>query len=217
MSDVVIAGGSGLVGGHLLDALSDRAGQTTHALLRRAIAERPGVTQHIADPAEWPTAIAAIRPATIISTLGTTIAQAGSQAAFRAIDHDLIITIARAARDAGATQAIIVSSVGASASASNFYLRTKGETEAALAAMGFARLDILRPGLLLGDRSGPARPAERIGMALAPLTNLLTPRALDRYRAIEAATVARAIATLIDRCEPGHFIYHNREMRDLAD
>jgi uncharacterized protein YbjT (DUF2867 family) len=217
MSDIVIAGGSGLVGGHLLDVLSGRAGQTVHALLRRPIADRPGVTQHSADPAQWPAAIAAIRPTTIISTLGTTIAQAGSQAAFRAIDYDLVIAIARAARNAEADHAIIVSSVGASASARNFYLRTKGETETAFAAMGFARLDILRPGLLLGNRSGPARPAERIGMALAPLTNLLTPRAFDRYRAVEAATVARAIAALIERSDPGQFIHHNREMRALSD
>ncbi len=217
MSEIVVAGGSGLVGGHVLDRLAGRAGHSSHALLRRPVTARTGVNQQFADPANWPATIATIQPAVIISALGTTIAQAGSQAAFRAIDHDLVIAIARAARDAGATHAIIVSSVGASASASNFYLKTKGETEAALAAMGFARLDILRPGLLLGDRSGPPRPAERIGMALAPLTNLLTPRSFDRYRAIEAATVARAIAALIDRSEAGHFIHHNREMRALSD
>ncbi len=209
---ILIVGGSGLVGGHLLDLLGQSCAHDVHAFLRRAVAERPKLTQHIAPASEWPAAIAALKPDIFISTLGTTIRQAGSQAAFAAIDKKLLLDCAAAT---SAKQAITVSSVGAGGS--GFYLKIKGEAEAGLKALNFDRLDILRPGLLLGKRSGPPRPAERVGMALAPLTNLLTPRSLDRYRAIEAAEVASAIAALIGAQPRGHFIHHNREMRVLAD
>ncbi len=217
MSEIIVAGGSGLVGGQLLDRLGGSADDSVHALLRRPVAQRRGVTQHVADPATWPAAIADLEPRIFISTLGTTIAQAGSHAAFLAVDSTLVLALAQSARNVGATHAIIVSSVGASASSSTFYLRTKGAAEDAINAMGFARVDIMRPGLLIGERSGPARPAERIAMALSPLTNLLTPRALDRYRAIDAATVAAAIAALAAGSDPGRFVHHNRDMQRLAD
>ena len=161
---------------------------------------------------QWPAAIADLGVDVFISTLGTTIRQAGSQTAFVAVDKTLLLDCAAASR---ARQSIAVSSVGAGGG--GFYLRIKGEAEAGLQAVGFDRIDILRPGLLLGDRQGPARPAERIGMALAPITNLLTPRSLDRYRAIEAETVAAAIAALTGNSAPGHFVHHNREMLALAD
>ena len=209
---IAVIGGSGLVGGHLLDLLCQSSAHEVHAILRRTVAERSKLTQHIAPTSDWPTAIASLKPDIFISTLGTTIRQAGSQTAFAAIDKTLLLDCAAAS---GAKQAIVVSSVGAGGS--GFYLKTKGEAEDGLKALNFNRLDILRPGLLLGDRSGPPRPAERLGMALAPLTNLLTPRSLDRYRAIEAAEVTSAIAALIGAQPLGHFIHHNREMRVLAD
>lgn len=209
---IVLIGGSGLVGSHLLDMLSQSCAHDVHAILRRAVADRVGVTQHIAPTGNWRSIIASAQPDAFISTLGTTIRQAGSQAAFAAIDKTLLLDCAAAS---SAKQALVVSSVGAGGS--GFYLKIKGEAEDGLKTLKFDRLDIFRPGLLLGDRPGPPRPAERLGMALAPLTNLLTPRSLDRYRAIEAAHVASAIAALIGAQPSGHFIHHNREMRVLAD
>jgi uncharacterized protein YbjT (DUF2867 family) len=214
---VLIIGGSGLVGGRLLDLL---AGSTEHeikCLLRHPVNERKGIKQRVATVGDWLSHAADFGPDVLISTLGTTIAQAGSKAAFAAVDKDLVLAVADAARGSGARQCITVSSVGAAAVSGTFYLRTKGEIEAALAAAGFDRLDILRPGLLLGERGGPARPMERLGMALAPITNLLTPRVFDRYQAIRATAVAAAIAALVGAQPSGHFIHHNREMLALAD
>ena len=109
-----------------------------------------------------------------------------------------------------------MSAVGAAVGSRNFYLRTKGETEAGLRRLGFPRLDLLRPGLLLGARDGPARPVERLGMAVAPLTNALTPRRWSRYRAIPAETVARAIVTLAGMTAPGVRVHDNDAMIALA-
>jgi uncharacterized protein YbjT (DUF2867 family) len=202
---IILAGASGLIGGLLAARLKDHNLTT---IGRRAVA---GIAdQRIASVAEWPALVATLKPDIAVSTLGTTIRAAGSRDAFAAIDHDAVVAFARAAKDAGARQFLMVSSVGAGGA--SFYLKTKGRAEASVRAMGFARVDIFRPGLLLGERAGEARPVERLFAALSPLTNALTPRALDQYRAIAADDVAAAMARVIGAGEEGVFIHHNREM-----
>jgi uncharacterized protein YbjT (DUF2867 family) len=202
---IIIAGASGLIGGLLATQIKD---QSLTAIGRRAV---PGIAdQRIAPVAEWPALVATLKPDIAISTLGTTIRAAGSQDAFGAIDHDAVVAFARAAKDAGGRQFVMVSSVGAGGA--SFYLKTKGRAEASVRALGFARVDIFRPGLLLGERAGEARPVERLFAALSPLTNALTPRAFDQYRAIAADDVASAMAQVIGAAEDGVFIHHNREM-----
>lgn len=202
---ILLAGGSGLIGSLLAARLK---GQRLTAIGRRAI---PGISdQRIAPVAEWPALVATLKSDIAISTLGTTISAAGSQAAFAAIDHDAVVAFARAAREAGARQFLMVSSVGAGGA--SFYLKTKGRAEASVRALGFQRVDIFRPGLLLGERPGAARPVERLFAALSPLTNALTPRLFDQYRAIAADDVAAAMARVIGARENGVFVRHNREM-----
>lgn len=210
----VLVGGTGLVG----RAVADHAGDLPLTLLvRRAVDPLPGQRVAVADPADWPRLIAMERPRLLISCLGTTIRAAGSQAAFRAVDHDMVLAAARAAKEAGATHMIAVSSVGASAQSRNFYLRTKGEVEDGLRALGFERLDILRPGLLTGDRDGPKRAGEGLARLAAPLTDALLQGSLRRYRSISADIVARAIVALAGLRTPGQFVHENDAMRRLAD
>ena len=213
--DIVLIGATGLVGG----AVAAEAGPLAlTALARRA---PQGLAPHhqpiVAPIADWPALIAARRPAVLISCLGTTIRQAGSQAAFRAVDHDLVRASARAARAAGAARMIAVSSVGAAANSANFYLRTKGEIEEGLRALGFDRLDLLRPGLLTGARDGAPRLAEGLAILAAPLTDALLRGGLRRYRSIPAVVVARAIVALAGQSEPGVHIHENDAIRALAD
>jgi uncharacterized protein YbjT (DUF2867 family) len=213
---LLVIGGSGLVGQALLGGLANSNSYNTHALLRRPVNVGPSIETHLAEADSWPSVIAAIAPDVMLCALGTTIKAAGSQSAFHAIDFDLLVSSARAARRAGARQIIFVSSVGASITSRGFYLRTKGQGEAAIGALGFDRVDIMRPGLLLGARQGALRLGERIGMALAPLTNALTPGAFDQYRAIHSDDVARAMITLIGAENGGIHAHHNREMLALA-
>jgi hypothetical protein len=88
--------------------------------------------------------------------------------------------------------------------------------EDALAALAFDRLDIVRPGLLLGARRPDRRLKERIAIAISPAVNLLLRGPLDRYAAIDGTIVADAIVTLAARLEPGTFVHHNRDLRRLA-
>jgi uncharacterized protein YbjT (DUF2867 family) len=210
LSRIVLFGASGLIGSSLAPLLRDHE----LTVVGRRTSGIPG--ERIAPVADWPSVIAELRPDVVISTLGTTIAKAGSREAFAAIDYDAIVAVATAAKAAGASQFLMVSSVGASAPSVNFYLSTKGRTEASVIELGFDRLDIFRPGLLVGHRTDDPRRGERLGIVLSPLTNALTPRRFDRYRAIAATQVAAAIARAVGAPAPGVHIYHNREMLEPA-
>ena len=211
--DMLLAGASGLVGSALARLIPVERlvtiGRRTSPGLAADVRQIVAPTQH------WPTEIARFSPAIAISTLGTTIRVAGSKPAFAAIDLDLVVAFARAARAAGARHVIMVSSVGAASASSNFYLSTKGKAEDAVRALGFDRVDILRPGLLRGDRQ-ESRPGERLGILLSPLTDALTPRAYDKYRSIAVSDVAAAMAALTGVSGAGVHVHHHREIRALA-
>lgn len=214
MSDALLIGATGLVGRAVIAAAGSRK---LTILARRAV---DGIASHhavlVAPPEDWADIGAARRPAILISCLGTTIRQAGSQAAFRAVDHDLVLGAARGARRGGVAHIIAVSAVGASATSRNFYLRTKGEMEDDLRALGCDRLDILRPGLLTGTREGPARLGEAIATVAAPLTDALLHGALRRYRSIPADRVARTIVALAAGGGTGTHIHENDAIRTLT-
>jgi uncharacterized protein YbjT (DUF2867 family) len=141
---------------------------------------------------------------------------AGSKAAFRAVDLDMVIAFAGAAHEAGAWHMLSISSVGADPNASSFYLRTKGELEQRLSVLGFERLDILRPGLLKGHRGGPVRFGERLAALLSPVADLMLRGALNRFAAIDAEAVAAAAACCLRKSEPGIHVHHNNDLQRLA-
>lgn len=151
-----------------------------------------------------------------ISALGTTIKTAGSREAFISVDRDLVVRFAEIAKQQNAKQIVFVSSVGATRQTSNFYLRVKGETEDLLERMKFHRVDILRPGVLLGPRED-SRPGEAIAQKLSFIYNPLLQGPLRRYRAISAEAVAAAILALLKKKESGIFIHENAEMVELSE
>ena len=211
---IVMTGASGLVGGLTLPKLR---GHDLTLVGRHALpAVPPSVTERVGAMAEWPGLVAQSPCDVAICGLGTTIRVAGSQDAFAAVDRDAVIDFAKAAKTAGARPFLMVSSVGASAAARNFYLKTKGEAEAGVKALGFDRVDIFRPGLLRGDRQGPKRPGEAIMMAISPITDLLTPHVFDQYRSIAAASVAGAITACLGKPEGGIHVHENRDILGLC-
>lgn len=212
---ILLVGATGLTGGlFIAQAIANGSDSRLHILSRRAPDGPTGdATLHIADSAGWPDAIAKIAPAVIVSCLGSTIKKAGSQAAFAAIDRDLLAAVARAGRAAGTMHFLTVSSLMADSSASSFYMRTKGEAEDALAACSFDRLDILRPGLLIGIRPADSRPAERLAILFSPLTDRLLLGPLARYRSTNATDVAAALHRLIGETTPGRFVHEGRAIR----
>lgn len=138
----------------------------------------------------------------VFCALGTTIKKAGSQAAFRTVDHDYVVKLARVAAEAGAKQFILVSSVGADPHSRNFYLRVKGETEQAVSALPFEAVHIFRPGLLLGPRA-EKRTGERFAQIVMPALNPFLVGKLAKYRGIAAKTVAQAMVSAASSDQPG--------------
>lgn len=215
---VLVAGATGLVGSALVDALlADSGVGKVHVLVRRKSAElgqHSGVHQHLVD---YAAGIGALPPADdAFCCLGTTIKAAGSQAAFRAVDHDAVLAFARAARGAGATRLCVVSALGADARSVVFYNRVKGEMEAAVAALGFPCVVVVRPSLLLGDRAAlgqPARFGERAAMAAAAPVRWLIPRSV---RPIEAGTVARAMLRAVQSMPDGVHVLASERLLELG-
>lgn len=212
---IILAGATGLIGGLALKRLLARDDVTNVATVsRRALPDVDSRQDQIVSPAsEWPTHIADLKCDVAVCCLGTTIKAAGSQAAFAALDHAAVVAFAAACRSAGARQLLLVTSVGADAGSRNFYLSTKGKAEADVRGLGFSRIDIFRPGLLTGQRPGPMRVGERLAIAVSPLTDMLTPNVLSRYRSIPAARVAHAISGIAGAQEAGEFVHHNDDMR----
>lgn len=214
---LVIIGATGLVGALVIDRLLAK-GLEVHGLARRATNRVGwGWHEHVAPITNWPTLIGDIAAGTAISCLGTTRKQAGSEQGFRAVDYDAVLAFAVAAKGAGARHLLTISSVGADTRSRNFYLRTKGEIDEALSALGFDRLDIFRPGLLLGERRGEPRPGERLAVALNPLARLLLRGRFSRYAGIEAGAVASAIAKAAESDRAGRAVHDNAAIRGLAD
>jgi uncharacterized protein YbjT (DUF2867 family) len=213
----VVVGATGLVGGLLLDDLLAGAEYDAVTVLARRPTGRAHakLDERVADLADLAPHADAFAGADVHCALGTTIRAAGSQAAFRAVDHDLPLEAGRRAAAAGARTFVLVSAAGAGAGSSIFYSRVKGETEDALAALGLRSLVVLRPALLLGPRA-ERRPAERIAQALSRVTAPLMAGPLRRWRATEAAAVARAMARLAAEAPPGVTVVENEEIARIG-
>lgn len=188
---VALAGATGLVGREILRGLvADPSIAAIHVLGRREVEALPKVTSHVVDFRALP---ALPRLDEVYLALGTTIKSAGSQEAFRAVDFDANLAVAKAALAAGARRAGLVSAMGANAKSRIFYSRVKGELEEALSALPFERLVIARPSMLAGDRESlgqPARSGERIALAVSRLLGPLLP---GNYRSVAAADVAKSL------------------------
>ena len=185
----LLLGASGLVGGHLLQQLIDSPHyDTVLTLVRRPLAfQHPKLKQAMIDFDRPDPEI--IRGDDLFCALGTTLRKAGSKEAQYRIDCLYPFEIGRIARQNGVGQYLLVSSVGADAKASGFYLKTKGELEEKIGGLDFGHFVSARPSFLLGARE-EFRLGEKIGIVLAQVFKPVVPR---RYRGIEAEKVARAL------------------------
>lgn len=188
----IIAGATGLVGQEILKRLlEDPSITAVHSLGRRAAAiQNPKLTSHVVDFKQLP----ALPPADeLYLAIGTTIKDAGSQDAFRSVDFDANLAVAKAALSAGVKRVGLVSAMGADPKSSVFYSRVKGELESALAQLPFENLVIARPSMLVGDRNNlgqPERRGEILAMKVQKVLGWLIP---TNYQPIRAEAVSNAL------------------------
>jgi uncharacterized protein YbjT (DUF2867 family) len=190
MTRILIAGATGLVGGHVLRrALSDDRVTAIVAPTRRPLPPHDKLSNPVSDLSTLPDDDAWWAVDGVVCTLGTTRAKAGSAAAFRAVDLDLQLAVARRARAHGARRFALTSSTGADPRSRFVYLRTKGELEEAVRDLGFPSLTIVRPGVILGERT-ETRVAERaFVVALRAIGSVLP----TRLRGNRADRIAQAL------------------------
>jgi uncharacterized protein YbjT (DUF2867 family) len=210
----VVAGASGLVGREILQGLlADDSVAAVHSLGRRELPlTHPKLTQHRVDFKALP-ALPRVDEAFI--ALGTTIKVAGSQQAFRAVDFEAVLAVAKAAKAAGARRLGVVSAMGASARSPIFYNRVKGEMEEALSALDFDTLVIARPSFLAGDREAlgqPLRAGEKMALAVS---KLLAPVIPANYASVDARAVAAALLKTVPTAQ-GRCVLLSGELQKLS-
>ncbi|WP_230291771.1 NAD(P)H-binding protein [Croceicoccus sp. Ery5] len=209
---MVLVGATGLIGREIMARSGDHPDIRLTAIARREVPLPQGARMEmiIADPKNWRQVIAQLAPDVLVSALGTTWKKANrDEAAFQAVDLDLVVQCAEGASDARVRQFIGISSVGADRFSKNLYLRTKGEMEQAVKKLAFARVDMLRPGLLKGKREDDPRGKERLAAVLSPLTDLFMNGSLRQYRSMPAGVVADAIYAMTQMRADGRFVHDN--------
>jgi len=211
----LLVGATGLIGRRLLTLLAaDDAYTNLHTLVRRAGGlSAPKLTEHVVDFEQLDAAATEIgRVDDVFCTLGTTISKAGSQEAFWRVDYDYIVASGRLAIRLGARQFLLVSSLGADPEARGFYLRVKGQTEAALRSLELPGLALFRPSLLKGSRD-----EFRLGEQLGNLTmGLLRPVLPQRIRPVTDVELATAMIRVARDGVTGVRLFESESIREIA-
>lgn len=204
----IVIGATGLIGSLLVqDLLKNSQFTKVKALLRKPLPLRDGrLEQVVVDFTDDMALESVLHGDVLFCCIGTTIKKAGSQEAFNAVDYAIPVRCGTIARKNGITQFHLVSSIGAQASSKNFYLRTKGRTEAALRALQFPSLFIYQPSFLTGNRK-EVRFGEQIAIMLMPVFSFLMRGRWRKYRPVKAENVAIKMRELSESGKTGvHYI-----------
>jgi uncharacterized protein YbjT (DUF2867 family) len=194
----VVAGATGLVGQAVLDRLLADPSYTAKLMVHCA----PSFSDLKLPPVD-----------DAFIALGTTIKVAGSAAAFRAVDFDAVISVARAARSAGASRVGVISAMGADSTSKVFYSRIKGEMENAVAKLGFKAVVIARPSLLAGDRDALQQPDRAVEKISLFAMNLFKPLVPANYRPVEADDVAQSLVEAVKAANSGTRVMLSSELQ----
>jgi uncharacterized protein YbjT (DUF2867 family) len=200
MKRLMLVGATGLVGQSVLrQALAHPRVEQVIAPTRRLLPPHAKLLNPVVDFDALPIGAGWWAVDAVICTLGTTIKKAGSQAAFRRVDHDHPLQVAQIALKNGAKAYALNSALGADATSRVFYSRTKGELERDLQTLGYSSLTFVRPGLIGGERE-EARFGEQIGVKVSQWLRPLLPA---RYRVVPAERIAHHLLQAALAAEPG--------------
>ncbi len=213
MAVAVIAGTTGLVGSLLLDLLlEEEVYSRVIALTRKPLSkEHPKLENQVVNFETLDEYAVQLKGDVVFCCLGTTIRQAGSQAAFRKVDYEYPVNLARITKAQGARQYLLVTALGSNKSSSIFYNRVKGEVEEAIGSINFEGYHIFQPSMLLGKRK-EERAGEAAGKMVMKVLGFAIPK---KYKAIEASKVARAMLEVARRNQPGAHIHFSDELQNF--
>jgi uncharacterized protein YbjT (DUF2867 family) len=194
MKTALIAGATGLIGHSLIKYIqeSDEYDKVIALVRKPSITPHPKVDEQLINFEQLANFITSNKVDDVFCCLGTTIKTAGSQEAFTKVDYTYVVELAKWAEKNDCKHFSVVSSVGAKADTSNFYLRTKGQMETAISDLNIPSIHIFRPSLLLGQRD-EFRFGEKFSEVIMGLFKPLLIGGLRKYRAIQAHDVAKAM------------------------
>jgi uncharacterized protein YbjT (DUF2867 family) len=208
---VLVVGATGLVGAEVVKQLAADASVSRVVVVARRVPEGlpAKVEAHAVDFDRIEEHESLFAVDQIVCALGTTIKQAGSQAAFRRVDFEYPLTVARLGHRHGARHFLLVSALGANSESGIFYNRVKGELEDRLRSLGYRSVTIARPSLLLGKRK-EFRFFERLGMVIGELIP-------GRWRPVHAEAVAKSLVMAARIDAPGLHVIESEEIREGVD
>lgn len=218
MKTALIIGSTGLIGSHLLDLLleSQEYEKVITFVKRDSGIQHPKLKQRIIDFDKPDTYKEFVVGDDFFCTIGTTIKKAGSQDAFRKVDFEYPKQFASLAQQNKVKQFLIITSLGADANSSNFYLKTKGEIQDFLKNCAFESISILQPSLLLGNRT-EFRLGEKMGVYFMKLFSFLFIGNLKKYKAIQSEAVAKAMFIIAQKNYKGFQIIESDSIQGIAN
>lgn len=218
MKTALIIGSTGLIGFKLLELLleSDEYPSVITFVKRDSGIQHPKLKQYIIDFDKPETYRELVVGDDFFCTIGTTIKKAGSQEAFRKVDFEYPKHFAAIAQQNKVKQFLIVSSLGADAASSNFYLRTKGEIQDFLKGCLFESVSVFQPSLLLGNRK-EFRLGEKIGAFFMKLFSFIFIGNLKKYKPIQSEAVAKAMFIIAQKNYKGFHIIESDSIQEIAN
>lgn len=211
----IIIGATGLVGSHILKLLLENPNYDNVTILVRRKIEtaHPKLNQQIFDFEKPDNEL--INADEIYCAIGTTLKKAGSKQAQYHIDCEIPATIAKIAKANNIPKFLLVSSLGADAQSSNFYLKTKGDLEQKIAKLDFKSFISARPSILFGERN-EQRFGEKIGIFLAKAVEPILLGSLKKYAGIEASDIAKALIKMANENQSGNHFIESDQLKTLA-
>lgn len=214
---VLIAGGTGLVGGHLIKLLveSDECDEIKVLVRKGSNYRHKGVSvidldyDHLADIQED------LKADSVFCCLGTTMKKAGSREQFYKVDFSYPFELAKLSLRNGSQQFNIITASGANSKSMFYYNKVKGKVETALCELEFQNINIFRPSLLLGHRR-EQRIGEQFGASLAKVINPMLIGGIKKYRAIQAEVVARAMINVSGRHMKGIHVLQSDVIQEFG-
>ena len=216
----VVLGATGMIGNLLTQRLlKDPGFSKVRVLVRRPLSyEHPRLEMQIVDFDNINEIQSRLGTGDcIFSCIGTTRkAVQKDEALYWKIDHDIPVHVATLGKAAGFHTFLLVSSVGANAKTTNFYLQLKGITEQDILAENYNSTHIFRPSLLLGERTEKRFGEGAFQSIMSPLSPLMF-GSLQKYKPVQAADVAKAMIVAANRQSTGKHIYEYNEIMQLAN
>ena len=209
----LVIGASGLIGSILTRLLldSEAYGGVTILVRRPIDLTHPKLNQEVIN-FDQPDA-GKVKGDDVFCCLGTTIKVAGSKEAFYKVDATYPYELARLARANGASQFLLVTSMGADPKAFIFYNRVKEEVEEKIATLNYDSYSIFRPSLLLGDRKED-RPGEKMAQSFSGILSALMVGPLKKYKPVEARKVAAAMLKVALRRLKGQYVLESDQLQE---